>query len=546
MKRMTLNPVVTGGLLAMILLTCFSPLSAQQRVWVMLSDKGDLGPVTQWLSPAALRNRANQGLGLDLRDAPVSQTYLRELAASGAVVQYPSRWLNAVSVEASPEAIEEIRSLPFVKGIRPVALLRSLQSPLTLDCDTVGYLGTAQRQLGMLGLDQLHVAGFTGKGVRIAVFDNGYRRVDSLAGMAHLFEENRILHTWDFVDNEEAVFDSCVHCKHGTYVFSILAARQPGGLNGGAPDADYLLFRTEDDYGETHQEESNWIAAAERADSLGAQIFTTSLGYKDFDAGEGDYEHGDLDGNTALITIAADIAASRGILVVNSAGNNGNNGINAPADGDSVLAVGAVNECEEIAPFSSRGPSGDGRIKPDVVAMGQMAYYYDTDGSIRKGNGTSFSCPLMTSLAACLWQKHPALTAWELHQVLIQAGDRYETPDMVYGYGLPNAARVEQLLSGTELEPGKYAEFREGDLVVFPNPTKGYLRVAWLAPVSPANYTAELIDASGRRHMLQASGIGPKEWQLSIPLDLPAGLYVLSLSQSGAGNPAYVRKVVVE
>lgn len=533
--------------IALLLLSSL-PGFTQDRTWVLFTDKGNTSnyQASDLLSESALRNRAKQGIGLDARDFPVASSYLQAITATGAEIHHKTRWFNGVSITASPDMLAVIEAMPFVRSVRPVARLEKAVPALTIDCDTVQYRGTAMRQLGMLGVDDLHGEGFTGAGVNIAVFDNGYFRVDSLDAFAHLFDENRLLGQYDFVDDEQNTFDSCIHCKHGTYVFSILAAVHPGGLYGSAPGAGYYLFRTEDDYSETQAEEDNWIAAAEMADSLGAQIFTTSLGYKSFDGGVGTYSSDDMDGNTALITQAGDIAASRGILVVNSAGNSGNRGINAPADGDSILAVGSVNECEVISSFSSRGPSADGRIKPDIVAMGELTYFIDPSGEIKAGNGTSFSCPLISGMAACLLQKHPELTAWELHNTLIQSANQYSSPDNVYGYGLPHASRVESLLTTTSLPNHEYEDFRSGDLLVYPNPVSEAIRIAWISPVSPASYRVELIDNSGRLIQLQAEAFSESEWQLSLPIDLAAGVYIIRLLHNEYPDVMYQRKVVVQ
>lgn len=521
---------------------------AQDRHWILFVDKGDISAfqASDILSPDALINRAKQGIGLDRKDFPVAQQYLAEIEGTGATIHHITRWFNGVSITASPEVLEEIRQFPFVKSVRPVARLSKPAPALAIDCDTVEYKGTALRQLGMLGIDDLHSEGFTGSGVKVAVFDNGYYRVDSLDAFSHLFDEGRILGQWDFVDQELNTFDSCIHCKHGTYVFSILAAVHPGGMYGSAPGAEYFLFRTEDDYSETQAEEDNWIAAAELADSLGAQIFTTSLGYKSFDAGIGSYSKEDMDGNTALITQAGDIAASRGILVVNSGGNSGNNGISAPADGDSILAVGAVNECEEISAFSSRGPSADGRIKPDIVAMGELDYFIDPAGEIKVGNGTSFSCPLISGMAACLMQKHPELTAWEVHSKLIQSADRYENPNNQYGHGLPNASRFEALVATTSLPNHQYEDFRSGELLVYPNPASEVIRIAWISPVSPASYRVELLDGAGKLIRLHAEAFSESEWQLSLPVDLAAGVYIVRMLHNDYTDVVYQRKVVIQ
>lgn len=534
--------------LILILLFSFSQLMAQDRHWVFFTDKGDLSTyqASDLLSADALRNRAKQGISLDSRDFPVNEAYVQTVRQEDILFHHRSRWFNAISVSASPETLDKIASFDFVREIRPVTKLQNPVSPLAIDCDTVEYLGTPLRQLGMLGLDDLHQEGFTGAGVKVAVFDNGYYRIDSLPAFAHLFDSGKILGQYDFVDQEINTFDKCIHCKHGTYVFSIMAAVWPGTMYGGSPDASYFLFRTEDDYSETTQEEDNWVAAAELADSLGAQIFNTSLGYKTFDNGINNYSNEELDGNTAIITIAGDIAASRGILVVNSAGNNGNRGINAPADGDSVLAVGAVDECEEIAWFSSRGPSADGRIKPDLSAMGFGNTYVYPDGTTKTGGGTSFSAPLITSLAACLMQKHPELTAWDVHQLLIQSSDRYDNPNNVYGHGIPHANRFEQLVADRSLSNQTYEDFQSGELIVYPNPATDHIRIAWIAPVSPVSYSVELLDASGRRIVVDTETFSDSEWQITLPLDLPRGIYVVRMIHADFPDVIYQRKVFIQ
>ncbi|TAE48768.1 MAG: peptidase S8, partial [Bacteroidetes bacterium] len=379
---------------------------SQDKYWVFFQDKGDVG---QWnieslLSPAAIDNRLSQGILPDESDFPVWPAYIRAVESIGAEHVNSSRWLNAISVRMRPEQLSAVSALPCVKEIRPVAVYAHTTG---LEAACPEEPDTSSLQLSMLGLDWLHASGYDGRGVKIAVFDNGFFRVNELAAFAPLFTQNRILATRDYVDRDETLYHSCGHCRHGTYVFSILAADKSSGLTGSAPGASYILLRTENDSSETHREEDNWIAAAEFADSLGAQVFTTSLGYSVFDPGQGDYSFADLDGNTALITRAADMAAAKGIVVVNSAGNNGTDGLNAPADGDSVLAIASVDLCGQLSDFSSRGPSGDGRIKPDLAARGERTFYVNHQGVLLQGNGTSFSCPLISGLAACLIQAHP-------------------------------------------------------------------------------------------------------------------------------------------
>jgi subtilisin family serine protease len=438
-----------------------------------------------------------------------------------------SRWLNAVSAMLEAEQVESLRRLPWVRGLRPVA--RYVGGPAELACTPVGG-DSPEVQLQMLGLDSLHRLGFEGAGIRIAVFDNGFDKVGQLPGFAHLFEGGQILATRDYVDGDGEVFAPCVHCRHGTYVFSILAARDARGLSGSAPGASYILLRTEDDNSETPREEDNWVAAAEFADSLGAHIFTTSLGYRFFDPGFPDYSPADLDGNTAIITRAADLAASKGILVVNSAGNSGAAGLNAPADGDSVLAIASVDGCGEYSSFSSQGPRVDGRIKPDLAARGESTYFLHSDGSLRQGNGTSFSCPLISGMAACLWQARPGASAADLADALRRSAHQASSPDSLLGYGIPQVRGTLGLLASLE-SPRAY-----------PNPATQVLTVE--LPAAPGGWELGLFDLQGRNLGAAVRWTGPGRAELQMPAGLAGGIYAwraLSASGQKAGGKVIVR-----
>jgi serine protease AprX len=472
-------------ILLLVLSSLLTSTQAQSKYWVRFTDKGDINRFQpeDILSPRALANRTKQGITLDASDYPVHGEYIQQLRKLDVEPIRTSKWLNGISAELRPAQRALIAELPFVASIRKVATSSGVTERADImdeDCPEIEDTDTHWRQLSMVGLDDLHRAGYTGKGVLIAVFDNGYRGVDTLRAFSHLFAEGRILATRDYVDGDEDVYGPCVHCRHGTNVFSILAAKLPGRLMGTAPDAEYILFRTENDYSETHQEEDNWIAAAEFADSMGAQVFTTSLGYFDFDEGEGDYTYDDLDGNTSLITIAADMAGDKGILVLNSAGNSSTRGVVTPADGDKVIAVGAVDQCEEYASFSSQGPTADGRVKPDIAAMGQSTYVILPDGRVVRGNGTSFSCPVASGLTACLLQASPQSSRNEVYDALIQSADRYGNPDKYYGHGIPNGRVALALLNQKVLTEQTYEwPFNPSDLLLYPNPAQGvfYLSV---------------------------------------------------------------------
>ncbi|WNJ17741.1 S8 family serine peptidase [Pontibacter sp. G13] len=531
---------------------------AQDKYWISFTDKGDLSQAqrTVALSPEALANRAVLGIPLDETDYAVNPAYLTGIMESAQVkVLRTSRWFNAASANLTFEQYQQIDALPYVADITPVrSHSTTLKMGMTDECPETPYVGTAARQLTMLKLDRLHANGLTGKGVRVAVFDNGYYRVDSLEAFEHIFEENRIVGAYDFVDNDDDVFNSCVHCKHGTYVFSILAARMPDVLIGSAPDAEFILLRTENDYSETHQEEDNWIAAAEYADSLGARIFTTSLGYYDFDEGEGDYFNSDLDGQTARITIAADIAASKGIVVVNSAGNAGSRGLNAPADGFDVLAIGAVDACTDIAGFSSRGPTADGRVKPDLVAMGSGNFFLDPSGSVRTGGGTSFSCPIISGLTACMLQAAPEAPRALIYDALKSSADRFEDPDNSYGYGLPDAVTATQALfeggfargaSGQLLDPslGYGHPFPQERMVVYPNPSAGDIHLAFESPRARFPALIEMYDLTGRLVWSRQEEISNDNLMVRIPAARTTGIFMLQVVDEETGARILTRNV---
>ncbi|MEM6343109.1 MAG: S8 family serine peptidase [Bacteroidota bacterium] len=522
--------------------------NAQSKYWIELADKGDLsqyGP-TDILSPAALANRAKQGIMLDYTDYPVNPTYIQKIKALGIQPLRASKWFNMVSAELTIYQKVALYYLPFVKDITPVQGVSRIAAYLDEACPDVELTDTPERQLDMVQLNSLHRAGYTGKGVTIAVFDNGYRGVDTLSAFNHLFVEGRILATKDYVDNDDDVYAPCIHCRHGTNVFSILAANQPGVLTGTAPDANYILLRTENDYSETHQEEDNWLAAAEFADSIGAQVFTTSLGYYNFDAGEGNYTQADLDGNTAIITRAADMAGEKGILVVNSAGNSASRGVTAPADGDLVIAVGAVDQCAEYASFSSQGPRVDGKIKPEVTAMGRDTYILLPDGALARGSGTSFSCPVISGMLACVLQAVPQASREQVYEALIQSADRYANPDKFYGYGIPNARLMLETLGQDPLAPRSYDDpFAGGELLLYPNPNAGSF---WLTlPFGTEAFSAqlEIFDIRGSKVHSQAIEFDSVNLPFYFEAALQAGIYELRIQDVANENRRYLQKLVV-
>lgn len=479
-------------ILFFLLFLTVGSLSAQDKYWVFFEDKGPES--AQWmtwpeqlLSPRALKNRARKGIELDTKDLPVSETYLSQLKDDRITLHGASKWLNAASI-TTDYTLTELQTLcPVITGLRTVNHYMKPASlpftdeavpPITQKTQTTFDYGAAYPQNHLIGADALHDMGFAGEGVLVAIFDAGFYSADTLKFFDSLWVNNRIKNYWDFVDQDSLVFRENVH---GLGVFSVMASNIPGELVGTAPHADYILARTEDVYSETHQEEDNWVLAMEWADSQGVQLIQSSLGYSTFDQGEGDYTYQDLDGETAIITRAADIAASRGILVVTSGGNEGNGSwhwITVPCDGDSVLCVGSVDTLRQKSNFSSWGPRPDGMVKPDVMGMGDRTAVTNFLGSIRYGNGTSFAAPGVAGMAACLIQAHPDRSNMELIQAIRQSSDRYATPDSGYGYGIPNARIADSILTVMD-SLALAAEPDTGLLLthfkVYPNPAKDEL-----------------------------------------------------------------------
>ncbi len=432
------------------------------KVWVFFTDKetfdqtsyrGKAVSAMQSFSDRARLRRLRRSLepNGDFHDIPVSPRYMELIRQTGAEILRPSRWLNAVAVSATSTQIEQLASLPVVSEIKMVATFRRKPlpeepfSPRKESADP--DYGNAFTQLNMVNIPLMHHLGYTGEGVLIAIFDTGFElNHPSLASL-------NLIDKYDFINNDTSVGDrtnSPIEPQHGTYVVSVCGGYAPGFLIGAAFDADYLLAKTEKTYAEEIAEEYNWIAAAEWADSLGADIISSSLGYVDWYANtNGTAIYSMLDGNTAPITVAADIAASRGIAVFNAAGNERDDPffyITPPADADSIISVGAVNASGIIAGFSSSGPTFDGRLKPEIVALGVNATAANFNGGYALASGTSLSTPIAAGAGALLLQIHPDWTPIQLRDALARSADRFGNPDNLYGYGLFDTFEASGLL----------------------------------------------------------------------------------------------------
>ncbi len=531
-----------GLLLLTSLIVSANGLWAQQKMWVFLKDKGSEQTYWQshpeaYLSPKALQRQAAVGHVPTVADLPVSAAYKQQLSAAGVKIVGSSRWINALSVETTL-SLRQLKSIcPAVAGMQKVGKFSRHAYETSIEAvtsatrvDSIAY-GQALGQTNQLNLQCLHSRGFTGRDVLIAVFDAGFLRMDTIAAFDSLWLQGRVLTYRDFVNQDTTIFDE--H-NHGMNVASTIVANLPGIMVGTAPHATLILARTENVFSETHQEEDNWLMAAEWADSLGADQIHSSLGYTTFDPGEGDFVYADLDGNTTIISRAADMAAARGILVVNSAGNEGGGPwrhISAPCDGDSVLCVGAVDITGSYAGFSGVGPSADGQIKPDVVAMGLNVAAVGNTGVVGNTSGTSFSAPIMSGFAACLRQAHPLRSNMQILRAIQQSASQYTNPDSLLGYGIPDACKADSLLHIVDslvLAVRPIAQQLQ-QITVFPNPAYETLILEnRLASNLMSGYT---VIATDGRVVLQTS-INPQEGMHAvIPLKaIASGVYFVRIA----------------
>lgn len=475
-------------------------LCAQSKLYLVhFADKPDsllLHP-EKLLSSSALERRHLQGIPVDVRDLPIPSEWVQTLSHYGKVWGV-SRWLNAALVELRD--MSQLPALPFVQCVEPLSRVRAQGIGGMASIRPTAEpkkMSTAVNtlQLQQLNLPALHAMGYTGRGIRVAILDAGFPYMDQIPAFQHLFRSGRYITGYDFVAGDSSIFGDNAH---GTQVASVIVAHDPEGLGyqAGAPEVSVILARTEDALSESRLEEWNWARAAEWADSLGAHIIQSSLGYSTFDDPAENYTYADMNGRTAITTRAARIAAQKGLLVVTSAGNEGNSAwryITAPADADSIIAVGAVSGSGQIAPFSSRGPTADGRIKPDLVAMGWGTYIVGLSGAVQQASGTSFSAPIMTSLAACLWQSAPELPGWKVREALLRSADRASNPDTLYGYGLPDAEKSYLLLREMRQTTSTAPILR-----LYPNPVPDRLHVA-LMDNAFGWYDMEIYDTSGNQ-----------------------------------------------
>jgi hypothetical protein len=464
---------------------------SQEDAWVYFTDKPNAqfyfdNPL-EMLSQRAIDRRTNQNIVLDIKDVPLHQPYVDAIiAANGIVVKAKSKWFNALHVRGSIINIQSLTDLAFVDhvqfadrslnganrmGIVKKKVLGKVNK--NLDVNTTFAYGNSGNQIQMLNAHLLHQQNFTGTGKIIAVLDAGFPNVDTAAPFQRLHDNNLILGGYNFVDGDTNFYS---RGAHGTMVLSTMGGYVSNQLVGTAPDAQYYLFITEDIGAENPVEESYWVEAAELADNLGVDIITTSLGYFQYDDSSYSYTYEDINGNTSFISKGADIAFSRGMVCVVSAGNSGasttNPNIAVPADAFTILTVGAVKSDRTYAAFSSIGPTFDGRIKPDVMAQGEGAVLLNFSGTIATGNGTSFSCPILAGAIASFWQAVPWASNSQITDFVKQSADGFSSPNYEYGFGIPDF----QLALDTALSVNNTSK---AQFLVYPNPVHDKLTLSF-------------------------------------------------------------------
>ncbi len=462
-------------------------LYSQEDAWVYFNAKPNAqsyfdNPLTM-LTQRSLDRRMLQNIPLDIHDVPMYQPYIDQISsATGIVVRAKSKWFNTLHVQGSQQDIQALTLLSFVDhvdfadrtlnvGGRSSQQKRIKKVNKILESDVVFNYGNSSNQIQMLNGHLLHQDNFTGTGKIIAVMDGGFPGVNTASTFARLRTNNQILGGYDYV-NRNANFYTGI--SHGTSVLSLMGGYKDGQLVGTAPDANYYLFITEDGANEEPLELSNWVEAAEEADRLGVDIINTSLGYTEFDNPVYNFTYNDMNGTTTFISKGVNMAFSRGIICVNSAGNSGNDPwfyISAPADGLGALTIGAVNSSRNYASFSSQGPSFDGRIKPDVTAQGQNPYVSNTNGNVNNsGSGTSYSGPIIAGMVACLWQALPNKTNSELVQIIKESSSIYNTPNNQLGYGIPDfSLPLSGILSVNNISKSEFE--------IYPNPAQNVISV---------------------------------------------------------------------
>ncbi|PQJ73271.1 S8 family serine peptidase [Polaribacter butkevichii] len=537
-------------LLLFLFIATFFNAKAQEDAWVFLRDKPNQAtflesPLTM-LTQRALDRRTKLNIPLDIKDVPVDENYYNQIKNDvNITVLAKSKWLNAIHIKGEVGNINNLlatysfidhiefanKSLNLNAKSKGKAIKPNHYNKFKETLTDYNY-GATDNQIKMLHGNYLHEQGLTGAGQIIAIIDAGFPNVNTLEAFKRIRDNNQILGGYDFVERSEEFYAGD---SHGTHVLSTIGGYLENQFVGTAPDASFYLFRTENAPVEVPLEESLWVEAAERADSLGVDVINTSLGYTTFDNPNYNYTYADLDGKTTFISRGAEIGASRGMLLVNAVGNEGNGSwkyMGAPADAASVISVGAVDALENIVSFSSFGPTSDGRIKPEILAKGASAAVINyTTGGIASSNGTSFSSPIMAGLIACLNQHEGFLLKAAsskattnnfntyLKQAVYESADKFNAPTDQHGYGIPNF----EVALKTYITSLSVLDDTNINVNVYPNPAKNQLLIS----TDALNFTIKIYTMLGKK-VLEKTVSSSKIVDVSF---LESGVYLLKISK---------------
>ena len=508
--------------------------NAQEDAWIYLTDKPNVSvalanPISI-LTQKSIDRKQKHSIVIDERDVPVNETYISELKTqTGITVLAKSKWFNAVHVRGTEGDINALSVLNYIdtidfadKGLNAESRSEVVEDKTAIEDETVVFTyGDTQNQVEMINADNLHVADFTGEGITIAVVDSGFPNVDTMAAFQRLRENGDLLNGYDFVNRSSDVYAN-IESSHGTRVLSTMAGFIQDEFVGTAPDASYYLFITEETGSENPVEESYWVEAAERADSLGVDMINSSLGYRVFDNSNYNYTPADMNGQVAFISKGASIAVEKGILVVVSAGNSGNTTwrtVGAPADSPNVLSIGGVDANGDYVSFSSQGGAAQvGYQKPDVVARAGAAYVIDQNNSITQNNGTSFSGPILCGGIASLWQAIPEASPTEVMDFVRQSASQYTNPDDLLGYGIPNLNLARNI--GLSIDEPLVEDFS-----FYPNPVKNEINLR--IPSTLSQVKLSIYNQIGQTVLNQKISEDSKTINVS---DLSTGIYLIKFS----------------
>ncbi len=504
---MVMNKKITLAILIAFLASSFNAQTST-KFWVKLADKNgtpySVGTPTAFITQKSVNRRLSQSIAVDQTDLPVTPAYLTQIDnITNVQVLYASKWLNSIAVvitstvsAAISTATNAINSLSFVVNTNPTNKFKIVFEKEFMPENTstqakgngiIEYYGNGYDQAQQLNAVCMHGYGYKGQGMTIAVLDAGFNNANNLPAFDSLFARGGVLGTRDFVEGGNSVYEDA---SHGMAVLSCMAACHPSVMVGTSPQADFWLLRTEDaasapPNSETPSEEYNWIRGAEFADSVGADILTTSLGYTTFDKAAFNHTYTALNGKTYPMSIASTMAVRKGMFVLNAAGNDGAGTwqfIGVPADADSICTVGAVDVSGNYAGFSSKGPTADGRKKPDLVARGAAAWVAKNTGGYEQGSGTSFATPILAGAIACFWQRHNTFKPYKVLDTLRKTASNNLTPNNTIGWGIPNMCTlpvgIKEINSNTNI------------FSVFPNPTTNKITIR----ITDKSYAAQTIE----------------------------------------------------